>query len=244
MQIRRVLLIFLVCGMGSPPVFSQSVAPSPFYYAGKEIWFDHRVGIRNTGLVNGQEYHMPFQSTFTHPFFESRESSLGDVVCGHQLFKEIPLMYDVYQDQLVYKQMKANGLYDLIQLDRENIQEFSLMLHTFRKLMMPGAQRGEEFFDILFEGNNTSLVVKRKKTDKINESRRKLEYVVADQPYLVRGGQWTMLNNKKSIYRMAEKKSVRHFLKLNRIKVNQLKDKDLIKTAAFLDQSPALPAKP
>jgi len=205
----------------------------------KEVSFDHLVSIENSGLINGVEYLIPFKGFTTHPFFDSNTGSKGEVFYNQQLYKEVTLLYDLFGDNLVLRYLNPNKTYSLIQLRKEKIDYFNLPAHRFRRYEGSASEKvinaTEGFHEVLFDGNAISLLVKRKKLNKVVDGR--VEYIPENLYYFLRDNQWTLVTGKSSVYNIDKqhKEEISSFVKNNRIRVSKKKDDDLVKLAAYID---------
>src|SRR4051812_49310890 len=98
----RTLPIYgLLCSLAA---FGQQLPMAePLVYDQKEIWFDNIVGPENSGLVNGREYFIAFPGATSHPFFGSREMTGEKLVFHSQLYVNVPLLYDIFNDEIILR---------------------------------------------------------------------------------------------------------------------------------------------
>ena len=198
----------------------------------KEIWLDGLIGIENSGLVNGQEYQMAFQSVTSHPFFLQRDPIPGMVVYQSQRFENVPILYDLYQNQVVIARRRSDGLFDLIQLDRNSVDSFRIAGHKF---IRSGEGSDLRFYDLLFAGKRVTLLCNRTKVNQI-KGQGNVEYVGSDRYYLSESGRSKPVNSASALLDLTDrKKDLQRFIKDSHIKFRRLTDEPLIRTAEFLD---------
>jgi len=234
--IRITIILSSLFFLLSEPTYSQEKLPyAPTY---KEIWFDNIVGFENSGIINGPEYFIPMQGSVTHPFFGSRDLSPEWVIFKGQRYGNIALMYDIYSDILVLRHRDKNGIFVLIQLDKENIDSFTLYGHQFKKISVvnsDGKIKPVVFFDILLDGETMDLVAARKKTIHVVDSRP--EYQYEEKFYFLINNQLIPLTRKKNIYlslkETGNKKDIQEYI--NKNKLNFRNEKDLLLIAGFCD---------
>ncbi len=214
----------------------QLIAEQPLAYNNKESWFDKIVSRQNTSIINGPEYFMPFKGFSTTPFFGSMELANERVAYENQVYENVPLLYDIYDDVLVLRIRDKNGMFAMVSVDKSKVEGFTLYHHRFRKLTgpKPGSPVPvSQYFDVLYEGRNLMLVAKRSKSRHV--SGYVTEYEPEEKYYFVKQGQWSQLSGVKSFYRLMEDKKdqINNFIESEKIRIKKKEEKDLIAIAAF-----------
>jgi hypothetical protein len=229
-----ILHYLLWLGLNQPVCAQQNLSKN-FFIAKKEIWFDSIVGVENSGIINGSEYFMPLPGSDTHPFFESRNLTFERLVFNGQLYGNVPLMYDLYNDILVLRYQDKNGSFVLIQLEESGVYSFTLYGHLFKKISSidSGGKLQSQIFDILFEGNTIDLLAKRKKTRSVVGARP--EYTYDENFYFLKNNQLIRIAYKKNVSLAVNKggKSVQDFIKRNKLNVRE--ENDLVMIATYCD---------
>ncbi|HWA33972.1 MAG TPA: hypothetical protein VG737_07580 [Cyclobacteriaceae bacterium] len=223
----------------SQDVYSQQLSVAePLVYDQKEIWFDNIVGPENTGLLNGREYFIAFPGASSHPFFGSREVTNERLVFHSQLYVNVPLLYDIFTDEIILRHRDKRNQFTMIVLDKDRVESFTLYNHHFKRKELKGAVEphlAKGFFDVLFEGESISLVAKRRKTSYANVGVR--DYQEDSRFFLIKGDQWIELGGKKSYYALSPryKTEIQDFIKRQKIKVGRKNEADLIQVAKHCD---------
>jgi hypothetical protein len=198
-----------------------------------EVWFDQIVSPVNASIVNGPEYRVTFQGFNSHPFFLSSESDRTYIRYNEDLFRNIDLLYDSYGDILVHKFVTANKVL-FIKLDNKLVQDFSLHNHYFKKYD-EGIRAGiGAYFDVLFEGTDFAVLVKRRKVERLEGNRS--DYIEDDVYYILDSGKWIRITGNGSFSKTLDKskrKDLAAFAKSNHINARKRKDDDLKKLGAF-----------
>jgi hypothetical protein len=198
---------------------------------------DEVFGIENSGLLCGPEYKLPFRGETTHPFFESQAGALS-VICfkNNGACYNAPLIYDLYQKQIVVKYLRDDGLINLIQLDPQMIESLKIFNHNFRNFSVGGTP---ELYDVLFEKDKSILLVKRAKVVEI-ESPSKVEFIIADEFVWGENGKWFRLLRASDFLQLASKRNIERefnlFLKGQKVKLRKLSEQDILKIALFYSQ--------
>jgi hypothetical protein len=158
-------------------------------------------------LYNGRIYNPEKPAVAGHPYFESsnpQPTSLRyrdrDLTCV--------ALYNIVDDILVSVYGKQ-----LIELNYENLTEFSFSNHRFVWLMTKQSnllQDAEGFFELLYDGK-TRFYAKRRKyvAEQLSGNYVKKEFVEKDRYYIFRDGKFIPVKNKSSLLdAFADKKKI------------------------------------
>ena len=194
-----------------------------------EIWFDKQVGLENTGLFKGHEYHFPFRGSKTHPFFFAEGGSKGDALYFHQWYGDISLMYDLYTNEVVLKHQTKDGITKLMCFDQLHLDSFTLFGHQFAKI-------NGQFYDALFKGSGWALLANRKKyTHAIAgsvEFEEEVNYFIQQPEGLI------PFTGKKTLMSLCpQPRDLQVFIKQNKIKLGQKNEADLVLICSFIEKS-------
>ncbi len=223
----------------TPCAFSQRLpVAQPLAYGEKEIWFDAIIGTDNSGLLNGREYFIAFPGASSHPFFGSREVTNERIVFNSQLYVNVPLMYDIFTDEIVLRHRDKRNQFTMIVFDKDRVESFTLYNHLFRKIELKGSVEphlAKGFFDILYEGKEISLLAKRRKTSYANVGVR--DYREDSRYFIKMKDRWVELGGKKTFYALnpGRKAQIQAFIKNQKIKVGKKNETELIKVAKYCD---------
>ena len=216
----------------------QKATDTPFSYNDKESWFDKKVGLEHTPLLNGREYSIAFRGATTHPFFGTRDLTDEQIVCRGRMYANIQLLYDTYGDILVLRHRDSRGLYALIELDKKYVDRFTLQGHQFRKMKnekSTEASLADGYFEVLFDGDYVKLVAKHQKGSYVNASRR--DYIASIRYFFVKGQQWSEVRSNASVYNLlpGSKRQIAAFIKRNKFRVGRRDEKELSSVAGYCD---------
>jgi hypothetical protein len=192
-----------------------------------ESWFDRSIGIENSGIINGPEYRMTMLGTSSNPFFESGETR-GRISYDHQWY-DVPILYDVYKDELVVKHLSASGRGWFINLEKTRVQSFMIGDRLFMNF-----SRG--FHEVIFDTPGFQVVAKRAKVSMTRG--RTFNYVVNDEYFIVESGRWRPLRGKGGFLKMVDKeerRAVKLFIRQNNIRVRKFRSKELANVASFVN---------
>ena len=223
--LQRITLLIAVISI-STSAFPQSVNTPSIEI---ETWFDNIVGVENSGLINGPEYKVKLQGARTNPFFGTGEAS-GIVTYNNNAYA-IPLIYDVYTDELVAKHMSKSGRAWFIQLEKSQVTEFVLPGHTFRNF---GGERGYQ--EVIYDGENLQVLAKRTKRYEVKKGI--FNYVAADRLFIKMGEMWKAFTGTSGFTKVladkAHRKQLKEFLNQNKIG-GRLTNAELAQVGRFVD---------
>jgi hypothetical protein len=222
---RTCLILVAVAGSFST-LFSQDQSIPVIAH---ELWFDQLVGVENSGVINGRQYRMELRGGSSNPFFGAGEAK-GIVLYNNQKYY-VPLLYDIFKDELIVKHLSTAGLAWFVQLDKKLVQEFSMSGRLFRKF-------GSGFYEVIFEGEHLLVLAKR---SRIGQTQKGIfNYIDDDRFFLVNAGKREPLRSLLGFERVLddkeEKKAFRAFVRERKIKVRKFRNEDLASVGKFLNE--------
>lgn len=133
-------------------------------------WFDEQVGIENTGLFNGIRYKEGYRvKNGKHKFYKNPEYQTANLWYDGQPYYDIPLKYDLFEDQLIISLQTGTGS-SIIQLLKEKVTGFQLDEKQFVHLrgieVFKSNDQVDGFYQVLEEGNSLILYKKHRKLSK------------------------------------------------------------------------------
>jgi hypothetical protein len=144
----------------------------------------------NSSLFNGTEYIGYVARPAGHPFFETQKMQLANVYYDGVLFRDIPILYDLVNDQLIIDNYAKT---QRIILNSEKVTFFETAGHFFIRPQTDTSSGNAPggFYERLYNGR-TKVLVKRKKqintitsSEGIRESYDQYNYyfIKADETY-------------------------------------------------------------
>ena len=158
------------------------------------IWFDDQVGIENTGLFNGIRYKEMYRiKNGKHKFYKSPEFLTAHLHYDGQPYYDIPLKYDLFEDQLIIS-LQTNAGSSIIQLLKEKVTGFELDDKRFVQIngieIFKSKEISDGFYEVLEEGASLTLYKKhRKLRKKVLEKQSILNEFRNDDLYYVHHGE-------------------------------------------------------
>ncbi len=100
---------------------------------GNELYsqYDQLTGISNTHIYNGRAFTSEYRIlNDQHQFFKQSDFVASTIVYGNQSYKDVPVLYDVFNDQVLTKVVTAYGT-EIIRLVKERVKSFRIGVHLF-----------------------------------------------------------------------------------------------------------------
>jgi hypothetical protein len=224
-KLSAIVVLFCVTVFGNP--FTAISQQSAELTAADEQWIDQVIGVENSGIVNGVEYKISFSAT-GNPFYDAGEVNGIVRFAGHTY--HVPLLYDIYRDELVVKHLGVKGVAWFVQLDKKAVDEFSFSNRVFRSF-----DRG--YHEVMFEGNDFQLLAKRSKISLLN--RGVPVYERHDEFFLLDSLGWKRITGKSGFRSLLADKqdrdSLNEFIRQNRLKLKKSREQDFVKAATYVN---------
>jgi len=167
------------------------------------LWFDHLVGIENTGLYDGVVYKEKYRTiNEKSKFFKSPDFLPGSVSYNGQEYFDLKLKYDVFEDKLLLKLEDRLGG-STLELFKEKVTSFTIDGHQFIKIETLTAEGNiSGFYEVSRKSSYFTLFTKHLKKDFSRKDRRTLYYEFVDlkkKHLLHYKGRYQWLRNKKDV---------------------------------------------
>lgn len=218
----RKLLIGLLFLIPSTAVFPQLASDTTFLDEAIQSATQryHRAIGSQAKIYNGSRYPESNASVEEHPFFLSEDWFIGDAFYDGELFKNVPLMYDIVTSNLVTEHLSSGHP---IQLITAKLKRFSLAGHNFEKIeneSVGGSLPKTDFYDIVYGGETKVIALHQKIVRERIESGDVVTYFPEKTRYfLFKNGIFFHVNSKASALKVFkdEKQSLKKKLKANKI---------------------------
>ncbi len=233
----RILIILLI--FNSSFLFSQIKQEQKEYYN----WFDEIVGIENTNLFIGlvyKEKHIKLKENSN--FFLSPEFLFGYVNYDGELYFDLEMKYDVYEQEILVKLQNRKSGYTVIKLIKDKVKEFIIDNHKFLKL---DARDIDEtnifgFHEVVLKNDFLTVFEKHKK----NKEELFFEGIIYDNFRKVKSDivilykdEYYKIKSKKDLLNIFPefKKEINNLFSKNRSIRNSNPDVFVLKTIEYLD---------
>jgi len=193
----------------------------------------------NAHLYNGSEYISNNYQVNRNPFFENIFLLSGSVAYDGTLYKNVPLAYDIYHDEVIINRYDRNYRIKLIS---EKIDSFSLFGHYFIRIVPDSADNpllAMGFYDLMYNGHVSVLVKRRKKYEETVTSSGVISQFTEDDYFFVKKNNlYYPVHNKKTTLQVFKdkKKDLQKLLRKNKIKFKPDPEFGIVKAAEYYDQ--------
>ncbi len=191
-------------------------------------------------LITGGQYIEAPKTIEGHPFYFSRQFGDGRLKINGINYPGVPLMYDVYKDQVI----TFHPIYNQrILINPDKIDEFHLSNGDRFKYLEGNesySNNSNGLYQILNEGENLVLVKRFKTTKSIRDiSIYTDEFVEKRDFFLWKSGVFTQINKSKQAIEVfgLDKKVAKKYLKERKIRFQDSPEKYLITLVDLADQS-------
>ncbi|MCH9659315.1 MAG: hypothetical protein K0U54_00230 [Bacteroidetes bacterium] len=141
------------------------------------IWFDAQVGIENTSLFNGAEYIEGYKTTRNqHKFFIDQTLYSGEVSYDGQVYYNINLKFDIYEDELIASLENKNKK-TLLQLIKNKVDYFIIKDHHFIRIDNPEAiAKDVDGFHEIVAKYDLGILYKKHKKRRVKKEDKRIVY--------------------------------------------------------------------
>jgi len=195
-------------------------------------WFDTIIGSENIGIYEGVAYKKNYRTINEyHEYYISTKFLTGDIVYDRQVYYDIDMKYNIYDDELIVKLPVQSG-HSIIKLISEKVEWFSLNNHEFIRLSKKNNAHFFEkisgFFEISFQNTLLTLYKKNKKTRKkqLDIKLTYSEFKDKNEYFLYYNKEYYKIRSKKDLVQLFpnQKKSINTFYSINKVSLNSNSD--------------------
>ena len=185
----------------------------------KRIKMDRPFVLGRMHVFNGTSIH--------HPYFSDYRPVNGSLVFKDKTYEADALLYDIYNDKLVYRYYSSNFEINSISLDENFVLGFTIHNSVFRYFeglkTKSGRKLKDGYYEVVYDGR-FKFLVRWEKTESfdMNEAHK---FSVLKSMYMLKDGLVVSLKNKLQLMsQFADKKrEMKKFIKQNHI-ILKLKD--------------------
>jgi hypothetical protein len=195
--------------------------------------YDQAIG-ENTRLYNGIEFIDPFQRKTIEgfPYFLEDDWEDGSIFYDGQLYENIPLLFDVYQNRVIVDHPRSHTKIELI---TEKIKYFTISDKYFVQLESPATGFYQELY-----GGETKVYALHYKTiqEKIGEKTMITEFITKRKLYILRDSTYHIITSKKSALNVLKehKSELNKLLGQEKISFKKNKEYALARMGQYFDQ--------
>ncbi len=229
-------ILLLFCFTLLPGVLFAQRSSFPEPHQEKTLSLYTNVIGENSSLYKGKVYVGVKKVIKGHQFFETSDWIYGSVVYQGNLYKNVPLLYDLLQDELLIRH--PNGFLR-IQVQKRELNSFTILKKTFvnfltsdtADLMAPSG-----IVERIYEGDISVFVKRQKRVDeRIREMTVEREFEQENNFYLLKDGLFYSVKRKSHVFKVLQdrKKIIRKELRKNGIVFRKNPEYALVKIVEY-----------
>ena len=184
-------------------------------------WFDKQVGLENTALYEGIVYREMYRTINDKvKFYRTAQWLNGSVVYSGQLFTNLELKYDVFEDRLLIKKLDRLGGGPML-LFKDKVTSFTIDGTEFVNISDPKIDRLFNGYCELLWSNQVRLLAKHRKKDFVRKDRSASyhEFIDRNKEYMLEiGNNHFPINKKRDLQQLFPdlKKEIDSFFQKNK----------------------------
>ncbi|MDH5604614.1 MAG: hypothetical protein OEY51_11770 [Cyclobacteriaceae bacterium] len=198
-------------------------------------WYDGQIKRKNTSLVTGTYREVKKRIPDSHPFFISDKWIDGNLHYQGQTFNHVSLLYDMEEDELIFRHPET-FLFNLqpIKPIQPEITWFTLEGHLFRYIHHSILGYKEGFFEIRYEGLQTSFLTKRIRSVVTDPD---YKYANNDVNILQVGSDYYKIKSRLIFYKLFKdsRKQIRLYIKQHQVRFKKENDQNLDGLVQYCD---------
>jgi hypothetical protein len=193
----------------------------------------------SSNLYNGTIYPGYNHHVQGQPYFVADSFRTGSVYYDGVIYPEVPLSYDLLNDELI---IPNNDQSLKIQLIKEKVGYFYAYNHLFIRIAQDSASSNTPdngFYDNLYSGKATVLVRREKKARTFGKAEEDISrFVQYDHYYLLLNNRYYPVKGKGSVLDVYQdkKSAVRDFIHSSKISYKKDPEYFLVRTAEYYSQ--------
>ena len=188
-------------------------------------------------LFNGRIWRNLYSNILGDQFLFSKVWLKGEVVINDITFKNVPLRYDIFNDQLI--SMINQGI--LIQLNKELIKGFILVFenknYLFENLGNGTGDSFNGFGQVLYKGKTCFVMKQIKKIELLAVDNKYDEFYQKQNLFILKDGNFFHISGKKDLIKALSdrEEELRKFIRENKIRIKKKDPESFIPVIKFYD---------
>lgn len=206
-------------------------------------------------LFNGWQNTNYEQRSLYHPYFMQDSMQTGSVVYDGTFYKNIPLLYDENNDNLLTLPYFTSGQLPRdyavdkklrMDLIKEKTTRFTIAGHEFVRLDSQASNIAGGFYERPYNGDIKMYIKRSKKyIEEVKQKDLEIRYETFDEYYILKNKQFYRIKSQKNLFNALEEKGpqVKNFVNNLPVKFRKNKDKVIFETVKYYDQLKASGSK-
>jgi hypothetical protein len=188
-------------------------------------------------LFNGRIWKSLYSNVFGDEFLITREWINGDVEINDITFRNVPLRYDIFNDELLTRVNQGT----FISLNKELVKGFTLSTDNKKMAFENFGNRSgnpvKGYGQVLYKGNVCFIHKQRKLIKELAIQNRYDEFYLEEALYILRNGVFYRINNKRDMLNALSDKEaqLKSFLREKKIRVRKKIPESFLPAIIFYD---------
>jgi hypothetical protein len=236
------ILILLLFSFSVQIVLAQNFSSRRISELDSLIFFSQNYYGINDELVNGFVYALPDPMIEGHPYLNENWVE-GKLFIHGKVFQNIPVKYDLVQDEMVIKVKNTENTERIIAMSKKQVDSLVLNNALFvNSRILTEENSGPSFYEVVFPGQ-LSLVKKYEKRfiGLYNSSTPRGKFSDLNSGIMLfNGKQFVPVDSKKSFIRYfgdSRKKEITHYFRENKINYRKATSAQLVDLMQFCTQN-------
>ncbi|MGF1636613.1 MAG: hypothetical protein ACFCUU_06025 [Cyclobacteriaceae bacterium] len=191
---------------------------------------------RNSQFYNGSKYVNPFPTVKGFPYLLDFWEK-GGVWYNQQEFRDISLLYNTFEDELLTEHFDRTGSYVSLRLVKEKIEGFSIEDRLFVHLQVDSMSVIKSgFYELLYNGSIPVYAKRIKQRAAIGGSLE--EWQEKDKMYVKKYDQFYPIRNKRTLLKVLgeQKKALKAFIRSNNLIYRNNPESTIVETVRFFEE--------
>ena len=191
----------------------------------------------NQLLFNGRIWKNLNSNVVGDEFLFSKEWITGDININEITFHDVPLRYDIYNDQLLAYYNRTT----FVQLNKELIREFTLEYlnkkNTFKNFSGGKDNPVNGFGQVLYEGNTYLIIKHEKRIQQLAVDNKFDQFYQLQTLYILKTGKYYRVNSKRDLINILsdKKQQVQNYIREKKIRVRKKVPESYIPVLQYYD---------
>jgi hypothetical protein len=188
-------------------------------------------------LFNGKLWRNLYSNVKGDQFLFTRDFSEGSVTMSGQLYKDVSLLYDIYNDEIVTP--TNHGSY--VQLNKEMVDSFTLIFenrtYRFLNTQSDSLKGVKGYVNVLYKGKSSLYVKYKKEIDLLAVDEKYDLFYQLYRVYFVKDGVAYQLTGKRDILNILpeDKTKIKDFIRKNKLKISKKIPESFIPVIRYYD---------
>ncbi len=191
--------------------------------------------VQQQRLYNGTEHTGYSPNIKGHAYYFTREWQNGTVHYDGVLYQDVPVLYDMYKDQVIVRHFSDIFTVGLVS---PKVTWFTIPAHRFIRVeALPTENIRTGFYEVLFEGKITALARRTKTMSEYIGNTMEYEFMEHTQYLIKKDSVYHIIRNEGKLLDVLndQRPAVKQHLRKNRIRFRKTPELAIVKAVEFYE---------